>query len=83
MQDISRLFQRYPVIPEQQSGSLFTAYPSGSMMDSLSIMVNATLKRCSVETFNGDDTDFEPCETPEDEGLLRVGEGSAEERVKD
>lgn len=40
-------------------------------------------RRNNVETFNGDDTDFEPCEAPEDEGLLCVGEGSEEERVKD
>jgi len=40
-------------------------------------------RRNNVETFNGDDTDFEPCEDPENEGFLCVGEDADQECIKD
>ena len=40
-------------------------------------------RRNNIETFNGDDTDFEPCEDPENEGFLCVEEEPEEARVRD
>ena len=40
-------------------------------------------RRNNVKTFNGDDTDFEPCEDPENEGFLCLGEDADQERIKD
>ena len=49
------------------------------------VLLASTLyfRRNNTETFNGDDTDFEPCEDPENAGFLCFEEGSEEERVRD
>ena len=49
------------------------------------VLLASTLyfRRNNTETFNGDDTDFESCEDPENAGFLCVEGGSEEERVRD
>ena len=49
------------------------------------VLLASTLyfRRNNTETFNGDDTDFEPCEDTENAGFLCLEEGSEEERVRD
>ena len=56
---------------------------SHALSDNAMLASTVYYRRNNIETFNGDDTDFEPCEDPENAGFLCVEEGSEEERVKD
>lgn len=56
---------------------------SHALSDNAMLASTVYYRRNNIETFNGDDTDFEPCEDPENAGFLCVEEGSEEERVRD
>ena len=56
---------------------------SHAWSDNLSLASTVYYRRNNVKTFNGDDTDFEPCEDPENEGFLCVGEDADQGRIKD
>jgi len=51
--------------------------------DNVQLASTLYFRRNNIETFNGDDTDFESCEDPENAGFLCLEEGSEEERVRD
>ena len=71
--------------PDMTSNNMILANLRGSHAWSDNVLLASTLyfRRNNIETFNGDDTDFEPCEDLENEGFLCVEEGSEEERVRD
>ena len=56
---------------------------SHAWSDNLMLASTFYFRRNNIETFNGDDTNFEPCEDPKNEGFLCVEEESNEERVRD
>ncbi len=56
---------------------------SHALSDNAMLASTVYYRRNNIETFNGDDTDFEPCEDPENAGFLCVEEGSEEKRVRD
>ena len=56
---------------------------SHALSDNVMLVSTVYYRRNNIETFNGDDTDFEPCEDPENEGFLCIEEGTEEERVRD
>ena len=56
---------------------------SHALSDNVMLASTVYYRRNNIETFNGDDTDFEPCEDPENEGFLCIEEGAEEERVRD
>ena len=70
--------------PDRTENNMLMANLRGSHAWSDNMMLATTVyyRRNNVETFNGDDTDFEPCEDPENEGFLCI-EDDEEERVKD
>ena len=51
--------------------------------DNVRLASTLYFRRNNIGTFNGDDTDFEPCEDPENAGFLCVEEESEEARVRD
>ena len=56
---------------------------SHALSDNAMLASTVYYRRNNIKTFNGDDTDFEPCESPENAGFLCVEEGSEEKRVRD
>ena len=56
---------------------------SHALSDNVILASTVYYRRNNIETFNGDDTDFESCEAPENGGFLCIEEGAVEERVKD
>ncbi len=71
--------------PDRTENNMLMTNLRGSHAWSENIMLASTVyyRRNNVETFNGDDTDFESCEDPENAGFLCVGEDADQERVKD
>ena len=71
--------------PDRTENNMLMANLRGSHAWSDNVMLASTVyyRRNNVETFNGDDTDFESCEDPENEGFLCVEDDADEERVKD
>lgn len=71
--------------PDSTENNMLMANLRGSHAWSDNLILASTVyyRRNNVETFNGDDTDFEPCEDPENEGFLCVGEDADQERIKD
>ena len=71
--------------PDMTENNMLLANLRSSHALSDNVMLASTVyyRRNNVETFNGDDTDFEPCEDPENEGFLCIEEGAEEERVRD
>ena len=71
--------------PDRTENNMTMANLRSSHTWSDNVMLASTVyyRRNSVETFNGDDTDFESCEDLENEGFLCVGEDADENRVKD
>ena len=71
--------------PDRTENTMVLANLRSSHALSDSVMLASTVyyRRNNIETFNGDDTDFEPCEFPENEGFLCLEEGTEEARVKD
>ena len=70
--------------PDRTENNMLMANLRGRHAWSDNVILASTVyyRRNNVETFNGDDTDFEPCEDPENEGFLCI-EDDEEERVKD
>ena len=56
---------------------------SHALSDNMMLASTVYYRRNHIKTFNGDDTDFEPCEDPENAGFLCIEEGTEEERVRD
>ena len=56
---------------------------SHALSDNVMLASTLYFRRNNIETFNGDDTDFEPCEDPENAGFLCAEEEADEERVRD
>ena len=71
--------------PDRTENNMLMANLRGSHVWSDNLILASTVyyRRNNVETFNGDDTDFEPCEDPENEGFLCVGEDADQARIKD
>ncbi|MDE0556667.1 MAG: TonB-dependent receptor plug domain-containing protein, partial [Candidatus Poribacteria bacterium] len=71
--------------PDRTENNMLMANLRGSHAWSDTLILASTVyyRRNNVETFNGDDTDFEPCEDPENEGFLCVGEDADQARIKD
>ena len=71
--------------PDKTKNNMLMANLRGSHAWSDTLILASTVyyRRNNVETFNGDDTDFEPCEDLENEGFLCVGEAADQERIKD
>ena len=71
--------------PDRTENNMLLANLRSSHALSNSVMLASTVyyRRTNIETFNGDDTDFEPCEDAENEGFLCLEEGTEEERVRD
>lgn len=71
--------------PDRTANNMLMANLRGSHAWSDNLILASTVyyRRNNVDTFNGDDTDFEPCEDPENEGFLCVGEAADQERIKD
>ncbi|MYK17221.1 TonB-dependent receptor plug domain-containing protein, partial [Candidatus Poribacteria bacterium] len=71
--------------PDRTKNNMLMANLRGSHAWSDNLILASTVyyRRNNVETFNGDDTDFEPCEDPENEGFLCVGEDADQARIKD
>ena len=71
--------------PDRTENNMLMANFRGSHAWSDNLILASTVyyRRNNVETFNGDDTDFEPCEDPENEGFLCVGEDADQERIRD
>ena len=56
---------------------------SHALSDNVMLASTVYYRRNNIETFNGDDTDFESCEDPANEGFLCTEENREEERVRD
>ena len=71
--------------PDMTENNMLMANLRSSHAWSDNVMLASTVyyRRNNVQTFNGDDSDFEPCEDPKNVGFLCVGEDADEERVKD
>jgi iron complex outermembrane receptor protein len=71
--------------PDRTITRLFLASLDGStwLTDHFELSGNAYFRQNRVKTFNGDDSDFEECEDPANEGFLCEEEGDAEEVVED
>lgn len=71
--------------PDMTANNMLLANLRSSHAWSDNLMLASTLyfRRNNIETFNGDDTDFEPCEDPENAGFLCTEEEADEERVRD
>lgn len=71
--------------PDMTENNMLLANLRSSHALSDNVMLASTVyyRRNNIETFNGDDTDFEPCEDPENEGFLCIEEGTEEERLRD
>lgn len=67
--------------PDRTGTNLFLASLNGStwLTDQLELSANAYFRENRVRTFNGDDSDFEACQTPENAGLLCEAEEGEEE----
>ena len=71
--------------PDRTENNMLMANLRSSHAWSDNVILASTVyyRRNNVETFNGDDTDFEPCEDPENEGFLCAGEDEDQTRIKD
>lgn len=78
---------RYAVFthPDNTRTALFLSSLEGlwNVTDEIELSGNVFYRRNRIETFNGDDSDFEECEDPANAGLLCAEEGGTEKVVDD